>query len=73
MMLLTLLAFCMTSIAAQNRVIEITTSNVQLVLRTVDQLHLLLHDPSCQHSRDYAQKFLEVKTPLQLGITDCQR
>lgn len=72
-LVLTIIASLLTSTLAQNRVIEITTSNVQLVLKTVDRLHLLLHNPNCPHSREYAQKFLEVKTPLQMGIADCQR
>ena len=46
---------------------------MQLVLKTVDKMHLLLHSPSCPHSKEYASKFLEVKTPYNLGITDCER
>ncbi len=72
MILITILAV-LCAMAVPNRVIEITTANVQLVLKTVDHLHLLLHNPACQHSKEYAQKFLEVETPLSLGITDCQR
>lgn len=72
MILLTILASLL-ALALPNRVIEITAANVQLVLKTVDHLHLLLHNPTCQYSKDYAQKFLEVETPLNLAIADCER
>jgi hypothetical protein len=73
MILIALVALHVLAVASQNRVVEITKANIQLVVKTVDKLHLLLHNPACQHSKDYAQKFLEVKTPLQLGIADCER
>jgi thioredoxin-like negative regulator of GroEL len=73
MILITLLTFLFIGITEQNRVIEITTANIELVLKTVDKMQLLLHNPSCQHSKEYAQKFLEVKTSYNLGITDCER
>jgi hypothetical protein len=57
-LVLAFFTFLLVGLSAENRVIEITTTNVQLVLRTVDRLHLLLHNPNCQHSREYAQKFL---------------
>lgn len=49
-------------ISTQARVIEITTANIQLVLRSTDTLHLLLNNPACQHSRTYADKFIQIKT-----------
>lgn len=50
-MIIIALLFTLLTASSQNRVIEITTSNVQLLLKTIDKLHLLLHSPSCPHSK----------------------
>lgn len=61
------------AIYSQNRVIEITSANIELVLRSVGKIHVLLHNPNCIHSREYSEQFVNVKTPLNLGIADCVR
>jgi hypothetical protein len=58
---------------SQNRVIEITGTNIELVLRSLGKLHLLLHNPNCPHSLEYSSHFMNVKTALNLGIADCSR
>lgn len=44
------------------RIIEVTTANVQLVIRSVTNLHLLLNSPSCPHSQTYADRYLSINT-----------
>jgi hypothetical protein len=56
-----------------SRIIEITSSNVHLVLRSVSELTLLLNDPQCPHSSAYAQKYLKIEAQDTIGITDCQK
>lgn len=60
-------------IHTHSRVIEITTNNVQLLLKTTPYILLLLHNPHCPYSKTYASQFLEVKNEYQMGIADCQK
>jgi thioredoxin-related protein len=42
----------------QTRVIEITTNNIQLILKTTPYILLLFNNPECSHSKAYAKQFL---------------
>lgn len=55
------------------RIIEVTTANVQLVIRSVTNLHLLLNSPSCPHSQTYADHYLSINTQSTIGIANCDQ
>lgn len=53
------------------RVIEITSNNIHLVLRSVSSITLLLSNPNCEYSKAYVDDYLRIKTPDNLGLADC--
>ena len=69
-----LLALCMLTLPTTSRIVEITSSNIQLVLRSLQSFHLLLNNPQCPHSHSYTQKYLTINSSdHHLAISDCTK
>ena len=71
--LLSILALILSCTIMHSRIVEITSANVQLVIRSVGTLTLLLNNPDCVHSQHYANKYLKINESQTIGIADCRR